>query len=579
MNRAMGIVISLVSLVITLGIIGTRYIGRQYPVLPLIVGTGVLLLTLLSIRSKSYHHPTLTGVVVLSTFYRVYIFLYPASFIGADSDKYAFYIQRLLLYGDTSAVGLGFYKFAPNYLIYNAISALITDLPIRYALTVIPLLIGVFIPLVAYIVARRIGLSQPMGIIAASFTVLIPSTLLFSYNPVAQSLSVPIALSAIIVLTINQYQNKSRTILLGLLLFIALIFTHKLAPLILVVSLFLAGILRAIQALLFDYEMSYNRRLTYFGLGIIFFVSYYFQWVFTYIDSLVISRLITILFGNPANSINIQTNPTAAQLITENFLYVVLLNVGYLVPIVLLAGVGWLILFFRYKEDVAILLSLVAVQMTMTTLSFAGILSSIPIRFFFIITPFVAVLATVTLSQIHSAHWISRRHMKTISTIIVLILVLAPQAVALGGPSDSTLEQRGYLTPAELEAKHWTNQHVDGRIATDDFYASEIPPSLIKPYAKHFQSPPNKYKSATVQLLNASLNRTSTCWFAVRQGATRFGMQGRWKLTYDPKSLTTKANKIYTSGMLGTSIAKHNHCQNSTLPMRSLIFELTSARS
>lgn len=565
MNRATRTVMSLVSLVVALGIIGTRFIDRQYPVLPLTVGAGVLFLSLLSIRSKSYHRPTLTGVVVLSTLYRAYIFLYPASFIGADSDKYAFYIQRLLLYEDTSAIGWLFYEAAPNYLIFGAISTQLTGLSVRYALTVIPLLIGVFIPLVAYIVATRVGLSQSMRIIATSFTVLAPSTLLFSYNPVAQSLSVPIALSIIIVLLVNSFQDKFRIVLLGVLLFIALIFTHKLAPLILVASFFLANVLRMVQTLSFDYETSYNRQLIYSGLGIIFFVSYYLQWKLTYIDSLIVSKLSTILFGIKPKQIIIQTDPTAARPILGNHLYIILLNAGYLVPIVFLGGIGWLVVFFRYKRDVAILLSIVAVQMAMTILGFVGIIPSIPSRFFFIITPLVAVLAAVTLSLIWSDDWTSQRHVKLGVITIVLVLILTPQAVALGGTPDSTLGQRGYLTPAELEAKHWANQYVNERIATDDFYASEIPPSLIKPYANHFQSPPDKYKSATPRLLNASLNRTSGCWFAVRQGATRFTKQGRWQLTYDPKNLITKENSIYTTGTLGTSISKLNRCKNSTV--------------
>jgi hypothetical protein len=452
-----------------------------------------------------------------------------------------------------------FYESAPNYPIFGSISSLITGLPVRYALIVVPVIIGVLVPLVAYIVTYRLDFHPRVGVLAAALTTVIPAVL--SPNLLAQSLATPIAMTiAVLVLSANAIR-RSETLLTAVLLFTVLLYTHKLAPALLVGSFIIIGVINIGRSRLLGQQF----HLTSTGLdfAVIFGVIFYLQWVFTDIGSIVVAKALTVILG-PESQIQTPVStelPSAAQPLFESSFVPIFLNIGYLVPLLLLAGIGWILVTFRPVnrfEDSAIL-GLVVIPVALAIGVVFGIVPDDVPRYFFFAVPFVAALSAITIHKI--AAFASNSQVSFVVVVILLLALTVPQALARG-PPDSPAERR-FLNAPELAAQEWVTQRVEQPVATDGFYSREPSPTLIEKYAKesdgqHYDG--FNFKAATAQLLDGSLNKGNDCYFAVRRSANVYRLVRQWKLTYDLDIVTKSEEKIYSSGDYGTDVGKQRNC-------------------
>ncbi|WP_158603207.1 hypothetical protein, partial [Halorubrum sp. Atlit-26R] len=255
----------------------------------------------------------------------------------------------------------------------GGVSSLITGLPVRGSLVVVPVILGVVIPIIAFISVVRLDVSPQWGVIAAAFTALIPTTVLFSHNPVAQSISVPIALTFVLTILVDPFLYSRRTTILTGFLYFVLLFTHKLAPLIIVISfIFSAQLVYVVQTKWSkdEVEPGVIRGLQ---LGAIFACVYYLQWTLTNIGQVTSYTIIGIFTGPISDSIP-PISPTHAQPVFNEVYQLILLNVGYFIPLLMLAGAGWLLVIILndIQLGTALLLSVVGVSVGVTIASFFG---------------------------------------------------------------------------------------------------------------------------------------------------------------------------------------------------------------
>lgn len=542
-------------------VITVRSVGRMYPTSAVSITISVAVIIGLVYRNIVSPRWGLIGIVVLSTFYRSYLFVYPASYFGADADGFALVTEQVLQTGHTSnLVGISnFYQSAPNYFIFGSASSLITGLPVRYALTVVPVIIGIIVPLVAYIVAHRLDFDPRVGVLAAAVTTVIPAVL--SPNLIAQSLATPIAMTIAVLILTGNATRRSETLLTAVSLYLVILYTHKLAPTLLAVSFIIVGIINIGRSRIFGQQF----HLTSTGLDFatVFAVTSYLQWVFTDIESILIIKGHTIIGVEVAtDGQSVLTGPpSAAQPLFESSYIPIFLNLGYLIPLLFLAGIGWMLLMFRpvNRFEDSFVLGLVIIPVALNIGTVFGIVPDNPSRFIFFAIPFVAAFSAITIYKI--AAFVSNSQVSVVVVVILLLALTVPQALARG-PPDAPGERK-YLTSAEMSAQEWVNQRIEGPVATDGFYSGEPSPFLIRKYAR--DSGEKSYESfnfepATARLLNNTLHQGQNCQFAVRQSATTYSLEGTWELTYDLDSITKRQQAIYSSGNHGTVIGKQRNC-------------------
>lgn len=543
--------------------------GRMYPVLAVSITIFVVVIISLVYRNVVLPRWGLIGIVTLSAFYRSFLFVYPASYIGADSDGFAFLTEQVLQTGHTSdLVVAGFYQSAPNYFIFASASSLITGLSVRYALTVVPLIIGILIPCVAYIVTDRLNFDPRVGVLAAALTTVIPTVM--SPNLVAQSLATPIAI-IIAVLALSQTTTRRVEKLVTIVLpFASLLYVHKLAPSLLASSFIIVGTINIGRSRLFGQNSHLTS--TGFGFAAIFGVMSYLQWTFSDMGYIVSIKILTVINPESVPESATPTSPTlpgppsAAQPLFESSYIPIFLNLGYLPLLLFLGGLGWILLGFRPANRFAdsAVMGLVAIPVALTIGTVFGIVPDGISRYFFFAVPFVAALSAVTIYKV--AALASNAQISFVVVVILLLLLTAPQALARESPDSPG--KRTYLTSAELAAQKWVDQHIENPVATDNFYSKEPSPFLINKYAKlHSEEPDTPYEAkfnifepATIRILNNTLHQGQNCQFAVRQSATTYTLEGQWELTYSPASITKRQQAIYSSGNYGTVVGKQKNC-------------------
>lgn len=541
-------------------ILGVRMYGSLYPIAPFIIGITLVIIIVLQFSHHLNPLSTFGGIVALSILYRLILYLHPASYIGADSDGFAFWIERMIFVGDISAINSKFYSSAPNYLIFGGMVDLISGLPLKHSLAVIPLLVGFLTPTVSYIVARQFGLAPSYAALAASFTVMIPSTVSLSINPVPQSLAVLIALTIIILVVQGPIRPQVESVGLAVLLYFALLFTHKLSPFLFALGFLLGGAVETVRVN--QREQFRDRRIISSGLGfgLVFMTMYILQWEITDIERSIAATLHELIIGG-AEETSIAITPTFAEPLIDSTIVLVFLNSGYFIPMLFFGGLGWLLMAYRQPHyyEKTIFLTLIGLYISLTIFAHMGLVAETPIRFFFLVTPLVGVLVATTIEKLICLVR-SNSKLKPGIILLVVLLIIGPQIVSITGPPDGGFNERRYLHESEMVPKFWIDQHVDGVVAVDDWYATEMPPSLVESYAKQFDTPPQNYQPASDRLLNASMHNGTQCLFAIRQGVRVYSLQGKWKLTYTPKSLAHSEQLIYTSGNPGTGIALRRSC-------------------
>jgi len=172
-----------------------------------------------------------------------------------------------------------------------------------------------------------------------------------------------------------------------------------------------------------------------------------------------------------------------------------------------------------------------------------------PTRTIFYSAVLLLVLIVVGLYWLHvesptPSHWAYRYG----AVGVVFLLIVSCGVSPIAGPDFSPLN-RNYLTAQEVKAKEWGYENVPSTIATDQYYASQIPPSRIATMGSTVVST-SKFKDRTDLYLNNSFPASSPFTLAYRRCVTNLrSSYGVWRPTYNASGeLNARYSRIYDSG-------------------------------
>jgi len=552
------------TLVVAFVTIGTRLTGRLYPVLPSTIVLALGCLLIVQFKRREFSIQYLGGYVALSVFYRTFAYLYPPSFIGADSDEFAFYIARLLLGNHFSSIPSRFYSGAPGFFFTGEVTTMITGGSIKIGLLFPAVLVGIVFPIVAFVLPRYLPITDPKPVqfLAAAITVMAPTSVALTSNPIPQVQSVVLTLTGMISLAVYVRYRNSLLLFIPLFCFSIILFTHRLAPYTVMLSLLFASGLKVLRRR--DRVSTIDRAYGILGLALTSGV--YLQAVFAKADRLLIGAL---FLSSKDTAVETAFSTTIAEL-TLPFPFNIFFNVGYRVPLFVLAGLGWLVLLQRSYDRTFVRFVLVFVGLNTALVIGAtlGILSNGPFHFILPLVPLLAVLASIS-----SINIINMSSLPVISIsisrlarvglgILLLISLISGQSFSLVAASDSSLEKREYLTSSELTAKEWMNNHTleNMNILTDGFYAKEIPPDELRQYARQDRESPNKYQGVNKLIISGMLADNTDCVVALRPGVYRYSHQGNWQLTEPVTRGFATTHMIYSSGLDGVNVFWGGNC-------------------
>jgi hypothetical protein len=233
-----------------MGIFGARATGQLFPVFPMAVLGAMLLLVpnifVISELGNRIFNYLLSLLVFYAISIRMFIFTFPASMIGFDPDTFAISIQRVINTGNTAGILSGFYRDIPLFHIFTAIYSQIAMVRPAEAMAMWSVLVGVLFPISAAIFSLYLNNNFISALTASALVAVLSNSVNFSYTPIPNLMAAALFLPLIICLV----KYKRRVYLIPMnLLFLAIIFTHKLHPLVTICSLLFMIILSKLDSL------------------------------------------------------------------------------------------------------------------------------------------------------------------------------------------------------------------------------------------------------------------------------------------------------------------------------------------
>lgn len=256
------------------GVFGARATGRLFPVFPAAVLAVFILLPplIFSInrRSKQRFYLTLSILVFFAISIRLFIFMFPESMIAFDPDTFAISIQTIVVRGDTAEILSTFYRNIPLFHIFTAMFSQIAMVTPAQAMGIWPIIVGVLFPLSAVIFSLYLNHDFKSALAAGALMAVLSNSVAFSYTPIPNLLAAALFLPFMICFIRSFYSGYIYLIPVNAL-FLALIFTHKLHPVIIVSTISIIFILLNVQRLV-DNQLNASYFSTTTGVLVLFFV-------------------------------------------------------------------------------------------------------------------------------------------------------------------------------------------------------------------------------------------------------------------------------------------------------------------
>lgn len=487
----------------------------------------------------------LSIVVLVGVWLRFMIFMYPDSYIGYDPNRYNVQIQNVIAAGKTGVINSQFYENVPSFIVYNAITELVTGLGIRRSQFIIPFVFAVELPLVAATLANRLLDSRRWyAVLSASIVTIAPLGLKFSYTPIPQSLAV--AISAALLLILPRYfapmtESKSRWSVVLIILIVALVFTHKL-PILLITFL---TVTLAIFGRLSINPLSKVKLSKARGIPIIALtgVLILFMWGLQ-TDFLTFIGLRVVGFLEAPGQVS-GPDPTAAVAIGESVLYRIGLEIHW-IGLYSAGGVLIATLLFNHswKAGSRTLLMLASGSTFVVGLTGIGVVTG---SFNVLRIVFLAELLIIPLAVVSVAN-VQRSNFRRLAAIGLLVIV-ASQVLMIGYTPGDHREPRMYLHGGEADARGHALAYQNGTIFTDsDFVRLGISPT---PKADRYWSRnQGTMQSADKMILNASFSGLSEDNIVLIRTRKRLYHSlesgGIWRLSYQPSEhLGGQCSSIY----------------------------------
>lgn len=546
-------------LTISAGVFGSHYSGSLWPWIPVTVGVVVAVVLVSTLwrmdQTSPPVGPSLALVISIAVFYRTYTFVFSASMIGMDPDAYAVWINQLVVAGSIEAMNVGFYTKAPFFPLLNGLSAIISGLPVRTAMIITPLLVGILVPLSVFLLSRYVVRMKgtEVGIAASLIAIVAAQGFQYSYWPISQMLATLFLCLFVVVgiRLISGPPHRYRFSMLFVVFLLSMAFTHKLPMLVttMFVGMFIVLVLLP-RTVVKQLGMERHGRYNVWMLFAITIMMMVIQWTYItdYILS-VVSKLAALLGSEPSSISPAQIAPTAAVNPYSEMVGILLRNAHALVLLVL-GAVAWLVLTrtSRSRRSVQVLHAVTAGLFLLFPITILAPGEFNYTRAMLFIEPFLAVLIAATFIHKSDRSRELLSHVWSAIGVGVLIFVVVTQIVTVGAAPDFPGSPRMYLTSEEVAAKEFGHQHMDSS-ATGPYYAVErpFPDKYVVDYGKLDTERKNRYTALNSSLYNATLLSDCPPNILYRQ-IDVYRFQGWWRLTWDPQRvLDTHYSRIYAN--------------------------------
>jgi len=604
------VVCSVCSIAVSLSILFAHDSNQLFPSIPIAffivaIGGGVLAL-------NSSSKPTLLlsviSIIALTVVLRWYIYAFPASYIGFDPDKFAIWAESVVETGAIHEIGSSFYRGAPAFFLLVATSSIVADMTLRNAMGIYAILIGIIIPLLAFVFVKRAGIDNHRVLIGAvAIGSVLATSVKYGYWPIAQSLGILIFQIFILALILwASFPSMSNRIVVSVLIG-SLVFVHKipvfLSALLCITAIVWSHIRPTLIEILAQEGESFGgpKRLlvasslllvlfwvaiasiftspafwisgALFGIGLM--VLQYFSnnsilgthtrsyisraqlaWITAFSCTLLLVQWVFtsgFVSGFYFNYIRpFYDRGISSEFANPEYPGAIQVTPTILDPffhqshiLLLLLGAAIMVFWLLLRDPDRVVFH----ESTMGVLLVlsplsVSVLSSVGLGATRLFPNFGAVIAGVLSIGIFD-HADGRIRSFVIGTVFI-ILILSQSFSAVTVP-DYPNTYRAYLNNDEIAAKEFTYRHTSGRITTDYYYASEGIEGLPGTYTDKdtwFHGESDGYLSGT-------LLEKGHRYILFRDGllAYRFAAPGNWKLTWDPqKGLQQGYSKPYDNG-------------------------------
>lgn len=509
-----------------------------WPAIPVVALAIAILLVGLTLYTDSPVALILVIVVGVAVFVRLFPALSVPTLPGNDPHKYAVAVHSVLVHGTTDNIPLSFYRSAPAFITVPATLSDVLGISAWDGLTAYPLLIGILLPLLAFILARRFWNDNVVGLLAALLAGLAVEGVRYAVQPNANMLAA--LLFGLLVFGMFRYIRfgAGRDFAVVMVVSAALLLTHKLAPVMLIGFVVLTAITQRFwltEGAEFSHSLIHHKASgALIGLAVIGGVI---QWAYiTDFAAAAVLRLISLEASAVATTT--PPPPEAAQPVSDTILHIVHRRMHALV-VLPVAGVTWL--FVAYQRDTAST-ALIAATVAMGALMPIAIVDPAainPVRVYFSLELLLVVLVAVGCVALFRRGG-GTRHL----AVVLLVGVLVAQAGSAFFVADVPTENREYLSQQEIEGKAFT-QATTGRIGSDWFYSDQ---------AAHVEraGSEREWRAIHQELFDGDPSGAGTEYIAYRTDAEPYRIyrpwSGRWVLTYDAeRKLDSAQHRVYTN--------------------------------
>lgn len=545
-NEKLAIIVVFVTL--SGGLVTPIIFAKLYPVTNIWFTAGILGLISIALNDTNIGQTVrlyLGCIITLAVAYRLRIFLFPASMIGIDPDTYAIQIARITEAGETSTIAFGFYGQAPLHFLKGTITGLITTLPAPAASVVYPIAGGVVIPLIAASVAHRLRPNVPEATVLATGVVsVLGYSVQFSYWPVAQSTGVLFLLFVVVSIFTYASAGDKRWLILGILMMLGAVYTHKLSAVATMLSVAGATLLGIVHP-----ATRRSEEVKRLATGAFLIIA-----LLTAVQLLFVTGFIrVIVFQLYGPSVPDSSLPNPRLAIDPYTFTDRMFALSYVILMGLISGLTWLGLCWRTVQnqgpsrDILFLGFVSPLAALVIALYPAGVN---PVRTIFYVEVLLVVLIAIGGYRATTESAGSSRPLARYAAIVGIFTLLISAGVSPAAAPDWDTLNRNYLTAEEVEAKEWGYERVPETIAADRYYASESPPARIQKRESNSGIDFSKFESQTNIYINNNFREDQPPVIVYRDCIEiyRSGF-GVWKLTYDPESvLDYSYNRVYNSG-------------------------------
>ncbi|MDG5821290.1 hypothetical protein [Natronococcus sp. A-GB7] len=529
-------VVIILSLLFSGMVLGTHFVERLFPVLPisLIASMGVIVLFYLK-GGKLIVPILLVGFV--TALHLSWTTQFGASVMRTDPDRIALWTQSVIESGSSDTINnySSFYGSAPIMFLLGAIVAIVLDISAPVANILWPIATAFALPTTTSAIVWRLWDDTDASLVAGVFAATFTHTHMYSFGALPQTISVYFWAGFLLVgllLTTMAIGRHTGLLLLGLF-FISSVFSHKISVFIMM-SAFAAVVLAITILRLIGKRnrdaLPLTRSFTMISAISALLLAVQWEHITGYTER-AIARILAI-GGSPSGLDTAE--PTAAVALNGDPYSLIAYSMQIVVGLAI-AGICWLYLSLTEydRNGVVYILVICAVVVAMAIGAIFAPVANGRIHFF--AEPLLAVIIAGTL--------IVKIGPRKSFVAIAILAFISVQLFAAPATPDYPNTSQSYLEQTDVEAKSWGETHAD-TVHTDHRYKQKILIENIEALDN-----PDVYQSYNESIFDGEIHDDHSC-AAYRDNADDIhaGPAGTYQLTWDLETeLQSEFSQIYSN--------------------------------